>query len=148
MDVDENQPDRVKGGQGGGDVSSSPHETSPASLVRRYYAALDDHDYDVLETLLAPDFVQRRPDRTFETRAEFVRFMREDRPNPDTRHELEQLVVEGDGNTVVAQGRVIEAESEPVAVESGSTDSGVLLSFVDTFTVESGRLVRLETRLR
>ncbi|MFP9190401.1 nuclear transport factor 2 family protein [Natronosalvus vescus] len=128
-------------------MSSCPSENSPATLVRRYYAALDSHDYDELETILAPEFVQRRPDRTFETRAAFVRFMRDDRPTPDTRHELEELVVEGDGDTVVARGRVIDMESTN-ADAPGSTDSDVLLSFVDTFTVESGRLVRLETRLR
>lgn len=104
-----------------------------AALVRRYYDALDDHDYATLESLLDPEFVQRRPDRTFEGRAAFVRFMREGRPNPDTRHELEAVVADDD--RVAVRGRVCDGDRE-------------LFEFADFFTVRDGRLRRLETYSR
>ncbi|AXR76609.1 nuclear transport factor 2 family protein [Natrarchaeobaculum sulfurireducens] len=104
-----------------------------AATVRRYYEALDDHDYGTLESLLAPEFVQRRPDRTFEDRTAFVAFMRDGRPNPDTTHELEAVVAEGD--RVAARGRVLESETE-------------LFAFADFFTLEDGLIVRLETYAR
>ncbi|PGF17014.1 DUF4440 domain-containing protein [Natrinema sp. CBA1119] len=103
------------------------------ALVRRYYDALDDHDYDALEETLSPEFVQHRPDRTFESRNEFVEFMREKRPNPDTSHDLESVIAE-DGQIAV-RGRVIEA---------GTT----LFEFADFFETDGGRLARLETYSR
>ncbi|APW97494.1 DUF4440 domain-containing protein [Halobiforma lacisalsi AJ5] len=111
----------------------------PVALVRRYYDALDDHDYEALESVLAPEFVQRRPDRTFEDRASFVRFMREERPNPDTRHEL-CSVVANDEAAVAARGRVLEA--------AGPGDADELFEFADFFELEEGRIVRLETYSR
>ncbi|ELZ01676.1 hypothetical protein C482_06477 [Natrialba chahannaoensis JCM 10990] len=129
-------------------------------LVRRYYDALDAHDYDDLETVLAPAFTQHRPDRTFEDRAAFIEFMREERPNPETTHELELLLAgdeaheresdsDSDSNsnlnssadeltvTVAARGRVCD-------------ESGELFEFADFFTVdrETERLMRLETYSR
>ncbi|WP_137289079.1 nuclear transport factor 2 family protein [Natronorubrum halophilum] len=102
----------------------------PTALVRRYYDALDEHDYETLESLLAPDFVQRRPDRTLESRKAFVRFMRDDRPNPDTSHELEGVLADGD--RVAARGRVRDGETE-------------LFAFADFFDLKDGRIERLET---
>ncbi|RQH01211.1 nuclear transport factor 2 family protein [Natrarchaeobius oligotrophus] len=101
--------------------------------VRRYYDALDDHDYDVLEEILAPGFVQRRPDRTFESRESFVRFMRDERPNPETTHEL-VAVVDG-GDTVAARGRLLDSGRE-------------LFEFADFFELETGRITELETYSR
>ncbi|MXV61676.1 DUF4440 domain-containing protein [Natronorubrum sp. JWXQ-INN-674] len=105
----------------------------PAVLVRRYYAALDEHDYEVLEGLLSPDFVQHRPDRTFEDREAFVRFMREERPNPDTSHELEAVLA--DDGRVAARGRVFDGETK-------------LFEFADFFELEDDRLSGLETYSR
>ncbi len=105
------------------------------ALVRRYYDALDDHEYETLEGLLDPTFVQRRPDRTFDGREAFVRFMREERPNPDTSHELDAVVAEDGGNRVAARGRVLEGETE-------------LFEFADFFELENGSIVRLETYSR
>ncbi|SDR40300.1 nuclear transport factor 2 family protein [Natronobacterium texcoconense] len=106
-----------------------------AALVRQYYDALDDHDYESLESVLAAGFVQRRPDRTFESREAFVRFMREERPNPDTNHELESVVVDTGGDRVAARGRVIDAET-------------TLFEFADFFELADGRIGRLETYSR
>ncbi|SDJ37841.1 nuclear transport factor 2 family protein [Natronorubrum texcoconense] len=103
------------------------------ALVRQYYDALDQHEYGVLEDVLAPDFVQRRPDRTFEARESFVRFMREDRPNPDTSHELEAVIA--DGERAAARGRVRDGER-------------VLFEFADFFECADGQIVRLETYSR
>lgn len=92
-----------------------------ATLVRRYYDALDGHDYEALESLLAPEFVQRRPDRTFEGREAFVTFMREERPTPDTSHDLESVLVDGD--RVAVRGRVRDGDD-------------VLFEFADFFDLE------------
>ncbi|ELZ19611.1 hypothetical protein C477_08073 [Haloterrigena salina JCM 13891] len=116
-----------------------------ASLVRRYYDALDERDYETLEDLLTPDFVQRRPDRTFEDRAAFVRFMRDDRPNPDTSHELEGVVADSGADRVAVRGRVLDADGEQT-----------LFEFADFFDLEDGdgdengdvRIARLETYSR
>ncbi|WP_222917976.1 nuclear transport factor 2 family protein [Natrinema sp. SYSU A 869] len=104
-----------------------------AALVRRYYDAIDDHDYDALETVLSPEFVQNRPDRTFEDRNAFVGFMRDERPNLDTSHELESVIAEG--GHVAVRGRVIE-------------EATVLFEFADFFEIEDGQVVRLETYSR
>lgn len=100
------------------------------AVVRGYYAALDDHDYDALSTLLAPGFVHDRPDMTLDGRERFVRFMREERPTSDTTHDL--VTVCTDGETVLARGRLLGGDE-------------VLVRFVDAFTVEEDRLARLVT---
>lgn len=105
-----------------------------AALVRRYYEALDAHAYDELEALLAPSFVQRRPDRGFDGRDAFVRFMREERPMTDTTHELVDVV--GADDRVVTRGRLLDGGGEPI------------FDFADCFLVEDGRIVRLDTYTR
>ncbi|MFC4249736.1 nuclear transport factor 2 family protein [Natribaculum luteum] len=104
------------------------------AVVRRYYDALDTHAYDALESVLAPDFVQRRPDRTFESRASFVEFMRDSRPQTDTRHELREVIT--DENRVVVCGRLRDAEGDE------------LFAFADVFELEDGRIAGLETYTR
>ncbi|WP_293032085.1 nuclear transport factor 2 family protein [Natronococcus sp.] len=105
------------------------------ALVERYYDALDAHEYDVLEDALHPEFVQQRPDRRFEDREAFVEFMREERPNKRTRHDLEVVLAEGEN--VAARGRVVDEETE-----------SVLFAFADFFELEGGAIVRLETYSR
>ncbi|WP_408957749.1 nuclear transport factor 2 family protein [Natrinema sp. 74] len=104
-----------------------------AAPARRYYDALDDHNYEALVDVLTPDFTQRRPDRTFDDRDAFVEFMREQRPNPDTDHELESLVAADE--QVAVRGRVIEG---------GTT----LFEFADFFELEGEQIHRLETYSR
>ncbi|MFD1562985.1 nuclear transport factor 2 family protein [Haloarchaeobius amylolyticus] len=103
------------------------------ALVRRYYDALDEHDYAALEAVLLPTFSQRRPDRTFEDRDAFVAFMRDGRPNPDTSHDVESMVVGDD--RVAVRGRV-------------TSDGTTLFEFADFFELEDGRISRLETYSR
>ncbi|MDZ5811010.1 nuclear transport factor 2 family protein [Halorubrum sp. AD140] len=105
--------------------------TDPESLARAYYAALDAGDYDRLRELLAPDFVQRRPDRTFEGRDRFVTFMRDERPMTDTTHAVDAVYPEGPG--VAVRGRLLDADGDE------------LFAFVDVFDVSEGRLAALET---
>ncbi|MCU4926601.1 nuclear transport factor 2 family protein [Halobacteria archaeon AArc-dxtr1] len=107
------------------------------TVVRRYYDALDEHEYDTLRAVLDPAFVQQRPDRTFEGRDAFVRFMREERPNPDTTHELAGHVVDPDRGCVAAHGRVLDGDRE-------------LFEFADFFELdENGEsIVRLDTYSR
>ncbi|MFU8868780.1 nuclear transport factor 2 family protein [Natronococcus sp.] len=107
----------------------------PVALVERYYDALDTHEYDALEDLLAPEFVQRRPDRRFEGREAFVEFMREGRPNKRTRHDLEDALA--DGGNVAVRGRVVDEES-----------GSALFEFADFFEFGDERIARLETYSR
>lgn len=103
------------------------------STVRSYYRTIDEGAYDDLRGLLAPEFVQRRPDRTLEGREAFVQFMREERPNKGTRHELGDVLA--DGGDIAVRGRV--------------TDSGTtLFEFADFFRIEGGRIVELVTYTR
>jgi ketosteroid isomerase-like protein len=94
----------------------------PADLARAYYAAVDDDDYDRLRTLLAPEFVHDRPDRTLSGRERFVRFVREERPVRETTHEV-TAVYEGPAGVAV-RGRLL------------APAGGTLLEFVDLFAVD------------
>ncbi|WP_144799453.1 nuclear transport factor 2 family protein [Halorubrum depositum] len=103
----------------------------PEGLARAYYEALDAGDYERLRELLAPDFVQRRPDRTFEGRDRFVAFMRDERPMTDTTHAVDAVYPAGPG--VAVRGRLLDADGDEV------------FAFVDVFDVADGRLAALET---
>ncbi|WP_254536181.1 nuclear transport factor 2 family protein [Halomarina litorea] len=101
------------------------------SLAREYYRAIDEGDYEALTDLLAPDFVHDRPDRSIEGREAFVRFMREERPETDTTHEVDALYRGGD--RVAAEGRLVRSTGE------------VWFRFVDVFTTSDGTLTGLTT---
>lgn len=107
-----------------------------AALVRAYYDALDSHDYDRLEGLLAPEFVQIRPDMTLDGRERFVTFMRDERPETETSHPLDAVYAateEENGQEYAARGRLV------------ADDGRTLISFVDVFHFENGRIACLET---
>jgi ketosteroid isomerase-like protein len=124
-------PSRREGDEREGGEAVVPGDPNPAALARAYYDALDAGEYDRLASLLAPDFVQRRPDRTFEGRDRFVAFMRDERPNTDTTHAIERVYPAGPG--VAVRGRLLDADGEE------------LFAFVDVFSVEDGMLTALET---
>lgn len=113
-------------------ASSTEGEVDPESLIRAYYEALDTHDYERLETLLAPSFTQHRPDLTLDGREEFIAFMRDERPDSDTRHPIE-AVYRGPGGAVAARGRLLTAEGEEIT------------GFVDVFRLDAGRIHTLQT---
>jgi len=104
---------------------------SDGDLVRAYYAAIDAGDYDRLRSLLAPGFVQFRPDRTFDGRDRFIAFMRDERPDTDTTHAVDRVYPAGPG--VAVQGRLLDADGDEV------------FAFVDVFDSCEGRLTALET---
>jgi ketosteroid isomerase-like protein len=114
----------------------------PVDLVADYYDALDSHDYDSLQSLLAPGFVQHRPDRRFDSREAFVRFMREERPQSDTTHRVHARYVpsevdaETDTTEVLARGDLLSAEGD------------LLVRFLDRFRITDGRIVELGTFTR
>ena len=110
---------------------TAPPTADPEGLARAYYDALDAGDYERLRGLLDPDFVQRRPDRTFEGRDRFVAFMRDERPMTDTTHAVDAVYPKGPG--VAVRGRLLD------------TDGDELFAFVDVFDVSDGRLAGLET---
>jgi len=113
--------------------------------AREYYRALDEHDYEALAALLAPDFVHDRPDTTLEGRDRFVRFMREERPQKDTRHPIDDIFEstaargrDGDdaGGDVAVRGRLLAADGEPIT------------TFVDVFTFDGEDVARIDTFTR
>ena len=102
------------------------------SRVRAYYQRLDEGDYAGLESLLHPEFVQQRPDRTFDDRAAFLRFMRSERPLTETTHELTGICASRGGRA--ASGTLRDS------------DGAELFSFIDVFRFGSdGRITRLTT---
>lgn len=106
------------------------------SRARSYYRALDDHDYDDLAALLAPEFVHDRPDMTLEGRDRFVQFMREERPMTDTSHPVD-AVFESDAGDVAVRGRLLDA------------DGTRLVTFVDVFAFDgSNDIQRIDTFTR
>jgi ketosteroid isomerase-like protein len=103
----------------------------PATLATRYYETIDAGEYDELRALLAPSFTHYRPDQTIEDRDAFVAFMREERPDPETTHEL-AAVYEGDDGVAV-RGRLLRA------------DGSKWFGFVDAFVVADGELRECRT---
>jgi ketosteroid isomerase-like protein len=114
----------------GDDTAAGDREAT----VRGYYRALDEHAYEALDEVLAPEFVHDRPDRTFVGRTAFVQFMRDERPMKDTSHELEAIYDDEAG--AVAHGRLLDSEDTP------------LFQFVDIFEFEDGKATRVTTFAR
>lgn len=112
--------------------------------VRGYYDAIDAGDYDRLGALLAPGFVQHRPDRTLDGRERFVRFMREERPRTDTEHVLTAVGVGGDDE---AADGMRAADASPVFVEGRLrvADGTDLFGFVDVHRVGDEGIESLRT---
>lgn len=101
------------------------------SVVREYYETLDTHSYDLLESLLAPEFVHDRPDMTLDGREQFVEFMREKRPMTETTHPIDAVYPAPEG--VAVQGRLLD--------ENGKRITG----FVDVFSIEDGSIAGIKT---
>lgn len=104
--------------------------------VRTYYRALDEHEYDRFEELLAPSFTHDRPDRTLDGREAFVSFMREDRPKKNTTHALDGFYENDAGDEIVAPGRLLDSDGEE------------LFEFVDLHVFAGDRLLELRTYTR
>jgi len=116
-------------------ADAADDDTDAVALVREYYRAIDDGDYDALEAVLAPEFVQHRPDRELSGRERFVTFMRDERPETDTTHVVDATFTREGG--VAAEGRLLRA------------DGSEWFGFVDVFGVGNdsggGRLTSLRT---
>jgi ketosteroid isomerase-like protein len=109
-------------------------EATHTDRARAYYEAIDAGDYDRLASLLAPDFRHVRPDMTHEGRDAFVSFMRDDRPQTDTTHVVDAVLVSETGAEHVAvEGRILDSDSEE------------LFGFVDVFGFDGERVVELRT---
>lgn len=107
--------------------------------ARAYYEAIDGGDYDRLASLLAEGFVHDRPDRTIEGRERFVRFMREERPQPDTSHPLDGLYCpdrDSAADEVVVRGRLLDGDGERI------------VGFVDVFSFDGDDVEHIETYTR
>jgi ketosteroid isomerase-like protein len=102
--------------------------TDNAEHARAYYRAVDDGDYETLAGILADSFVHERPDRTLEGRDRFIRFMREERPDPDTEHRAVDVFESAEGRVAV-EGELYR--------ESGER----LFGFVDVFGFDGERRV-------
>jgi ketosteroid isomerase-like protein len=128
-----------------GDSGPDPPE-GRVPRVRAYYRALDAGDYELLAALLAPGFVHERPDMTLEGRERFVRFMREQRPTTDTTHPLDG-VYRRVGSEEAEHGREDDDPKAELAARGRllGPDGEEFTGFVDVFTFEGERMVRLRT---
>ncbi|WP_276299292.1 nuclear transport factor 2 family protein [Halorussus lipolyticus] len=123
-------------------MTETSDTTDATELARSYYDAIDAGDYDRFADLLGAGVVHERPDRTIEDRDALVGFMRDDRPNKDTSHEIEAVFAEEqageDAPEVAVRGRLRDAEGNP------------MFEFVDAFEFESGeaRIARIRTYTR
>ena len=117
------------------------------SVVRAYYRALDDHDYEAFADRLAADVVHRRPDRTIDGRETLVAFMRDDRPDKETSHEVRRMYGgaadgdAGDGDAtddagVVVEGRLLDAAGRE------------LFAFADAFSLADDAIAEIRTYTR
>ena len=102
-----------------------------STLVADYYRCLDDDEYETLQSLLHPEFVQQRPDRHFESRAAFVEFMQTGRPETDTTHRVDTLLESTD--SLAVYGRLFDAEGSE------------LFEFIDVFRFDEGQIREIET---
>ena len=102
-----------------------------STLVSEYYRCLDDDEYETLRSILHPEFVQHRPDRTFEGRAAFVEFMRSERPQTDTTHRVDTLLESA--ASLAASGRLFDAEGNE------------LFAFIDVFWFDDGQILAVDT---
>ncbi len=100
-------------------------------LVEEYYRCLDSHEYETLESVLHPEFVQHRPDRSFESREAFVEFMATGRPNTDTTHQVEALLEST--ASLAAYGRLFDADGQQ------------LFEFIDVFRFDDGQILAVDT---
>ena len=121
-------------------------------VAMAYYEAIDAGDYDRLRALLAPGFVQRRPDRTFDGRESFVRFMREERPRTDTDHVVDAVGVGGempeasrDDGEAPETPRNGEASTIFVEGRLRAADDTDLFGFVDVHRVSDAGIESLTT---
>lgn len=87
----------------------------------------------MLRNLLEPEFVQHRGDMTLSGREEFVTFMRDDRPQKDTRHVIERYIQSKSDDEIVVRGHL----------EDGDGDE--LFVFLDRFRARDGKLSELKT---
>ena len=100
-------------------------------IVEAYYHSIDADEYDELRGLLADEFVHDRGDMRLDGADAFVAFMRDDRPDTETSHELTAIY---------------ESETGVAAEGTLRRDSGEqMFSFVDTFRFEDGKLYALTT---
>lgn len=107
---------------------------SPESTVRRYYDLVDADAYEELVSLFAEDVRYERPGReTIEGRDALRRFYEEGRPLSNGRHEV--LDVVADGDTVAVRGEF-----------SGELDGeAVSFAFADFHEFDEGEIARRYT---
>lgn len=142
------------------DASTNAPRDARVAAVRTYYRALDEGAYDDLRATLAPGFVQDRSDRTFDGRDAFVRFMRDDRPDATTTHELTGVYVptdeddasDGDGDRPGQDGDRPNAEGDGDVLARGvvrRADGSAWFRFVDAFAFDDdGAISHLVTFAR
>ena len=101
-----------------------------------YYEAIDAGDYEAFADLLAPGVVHDRPDRTIEGKETLVGFMRDDRPNKGTSHEILASFEKREGDAVAVEGRLLDSNGNE------------MFCFVDAFSVEDGKIAEIRTYTR
>lgn len=111
--------------------TSQPPSMDQSTLVADYYRCLDDEEYEPLRSMLHPEFVQHRPDRSFESREAFVDFMATGRPKTETTHQVEAILESKTG--LAAHGRLFDV------------DGTELFAYIDVFRFEDGQIRGVDT---
>jgi len=117
-----------------------------STIVERHYDDLRSHDLDRMRQLFRDDVVTVFPGtgemKGIEPFIEYARVFL--RAMPDTRVEIRTVVEQG--NTVIAEGRLIGTHTGPLATPDGGeippTGKHVDFATADAFEVEDGKVTR------
>ena len=121
------------------------------AAARAYYRALDEHDYDALAALLAPEFVHDRPDLILEGRGRFVAFMREERPQKETEHRIDAVyrAAGSDDDSAAGLTDCDSTDDQPTNVAARgrllTAGGDRITGFVDVVSVSDGEIRRIKT---
>ena len=125
-------------------ATTRPQETDARALVLRFVEVTNAHDYDELESLLAPDFTrhsQSTPDVRVRSRADMRRFLEANAETfPDECVTIELMTVEGD--TVAFRGTYSGTQEGPMG-PFPPTNRAIQVDVSGTFRIEGERIAEL-----
>lgn len=90
------------------------------NIIKTYYNSLDNHKYEKLKEILHPKFIHYRPDRTIKTRKSFISFMKNKRPDKNTKHKIHKTYTKK--QEIATQGQLQKNKNKK------------LFEFIDVFT--------------
>ena len=115
-------------------------DTSNLDVIQAYYRNLDAKEFETLESLLADEFTQHRPDRTFKNPDQFLEFMRDERPHTDTTHNISNyfspIIPHSADNTIAVRGTLCSENGERMLefIDVVSFNSDMKIDRIETYT--------------